>query len=188
MSEKKVKCELCGRYFRSLLGHLTGFHKTTPTEYQNRFPNALLECKELSRHRSKRASEINTGRSLPIESRKKTSKTLISKNNKPNDKYRSWRRRHFNNKEEALKRDNYTCQNPDCRGISNYLEVHHIDFDSYNDDLNNLTTLCRSCHARKHEIKPTDDAWLKGLEKRRIHSEETKRKISESLKRKNKSK
>ena len=52
-------------------------------------------------------------------------------------------------KQLILERDNYTCQCPDCR-IENpkTLDVHHIDYDKQNNNPENLTTLCHSCHAK----------------------------------------
>lgn len=58
------------------------------------------------------------------------------------------------NRKAALERDNYTCQH--C-GSKNDLQVHHIDGngttapkESRNNALDNLLTLCRSCHTRIH--------------------------------------
>lgn len=59
---------------------------------------------------------------------------------------------------KARKRDNHTCQ--DC-GVTEQswgykLDVHHIvDYDDFEDkkeanDLNNLVTLCRTCHVKRH--------------------------------------
>lgn len=57
----------------------------------------------------------------------------------------------------ALARDNYSCTR--CGSQLN-LVVHHIDKsrrlgkDRVNDDLKNLTTLCRHCHQAAHEHDP----------------------------------
>lgn len=37
----------------------------------------------------------------------------------------------------------------DC-GTSVPLEVHHIDGNPFNNELNNLVALCHSCHTRRH--------------------------------------
>lgn len=37
----------------------------------------------------------------------------------------------------------------DC-GADGPLEVHHVDGDPFNNDLENLTPLCHSCHRRRH--------------------------------------
>lgn len=50
-------------------------------------------------------------------------------------------------RKKTKKRDNYTCQI--CK-THNDLVVHHIDNDKHNNTLDNLTTLCRSCHTIKH--------------------------------------
>lgn len=59
------------------------------------------------------------------------------------------------NRDMARERDDYTCQ--DC-GITDeeyhndiQLDVHHIDRDPHNHDLDNLVTLCRSCHMQRHK-------------------------------------
>ena len=61
-------------------------------------------------------------------------------------------------KSQVLDRDNFECQK--C-GLNNEqhiviygcgLCVHHIDKDKTNNVLNNLLTLCRSCHAKVHRL------------------------------------
>lgn len=55
-------------------------------------------------------------------------------------------------RQKALERDGYTCQN--CGGTNGKIDVHHIIpyryFDDYIEanDLDNLITLCHSCHMR----------------------------------------
>ena len=44
---------------------------------------------------------------------------------------------------KILERDNYTCKS--C-GRTKKLEVHHIDGNNKNNDLNNMITLCMACH------------------------------------------
>ena len=47
-----------------------------------------------------------------------------------------------------LERDNYTCQDPNCDGNHKKLHTHHIDYDKKNNNLENLITLCSSCHTK----------------------------------------
>jgi hypothetical protein len=52
--------------------------------------------------------------------------------------------------EQVRNRDNYTCQEcgvPEVECITK-LHVHHIDFNKHNIDLDNLISLCHSCHAK----------------------------------------
>ena len=51
-------------------------------------------------------------------------------------------------KQSILKRDNYKCQNLKCLKKSNKLHIHHIDYDKKNNNLDNLITLCNSCHSK----------------------------------------
>lgn len=53
----------------------------------------------------------------------------------------------FDIRELALERDNFRCVN--C-GAKRILCVHHIDKNKLNNDVENLITLCRSCHMKLH--------------------------------------
>ena len=56
-------------------------------------------------------------------------------------------------KQQVLERDEYKCQNPNCEYLSEGLDVHHIDYDKQNNSLDNLTTLCDSCHIKTNGKK-----------------------------------
>ena len=56
-------------------------------------------------------------------------------------------------KQQVLERDNYTCQCPDCKHETNLLDIHHIDYNKKNNNLENLITLCDSCHAKTNGKK-----------------------------------
>jgi 5-methylcytosine-specific restriction endonuclease McrA len=63
-----------------------------------------------------------------------------------------WR---FNNllKDIVKKRDNYICQDCGrCRNQVKYLIVHHKDFNKMNSNLDNLITLCPSCHGKYNKL------------------------------------
>ena len=47
---------------------------------------------------------------------------------------------------QILERDNYTCQCPTCEHKSDFLHIHHIDYDKKNNNFENLVTLCLYCH------------------------------------------
>lgn len=53
-------------------------------------------------------------------------------------------------KEEIRKRDNYTCQFPDCGLVQNgrAFPVHHIDYKRKHNDKFNLITLCNPHHSK----------------------------------------
>jgi len=51
-------------------------------------------------------------------------------------------------KQSILERDNYECRDPNCLGNSEILHIHHIDYDKKNNNSENLTTLCNSCHSK----------------------------------------
>lgn len=57
------------------------------------------------------------------------------------------------NKKQILQRDNFTCQ---MCGSEHQLIVHHLDesgcLETPNNELDNLITLCRSCHAKLHSL------------------------------------
>ena len=58
----------------------------------------------------------------------------------------------YNTKAYVLHRDNYQCQNKECKEKTNKLEVHHTVFRSKGgtDSPGNLITLCADCHAALH--------------------------------------
>lgn len=58
-------------------------------------------------------------------------------------------------REIVVKRDNYKC----CRcDAESSLIVHHVDRNKKNNKLNNLITLCKSCHINEHhEIRRNAD-------------------------------
>ena len=59
-------------------------------------------------------------------------------------------------KEKIRKRDNYQCQNLDCNVteeehlivFGRVLDVHHIDYNKTNINIENLISLCQSCHMK----------------------------------------
>lgn len=71
-----------------------------------------------------------------------------------------------NNHEAVLNRDNYTCQC--CKTKKGTLHVHHIIYRSNggSDKMENLITLCESCHKKLHDgLLKEFEAKLKGLKK-----------------------
>lgn len=57
-----------------------------------------------------------------------------------------------------LERDSWRCTK--C-GRPGRLEVHHADHDPSNNDVGNLTALCRTCHIAEHarKLTPQEQAW-----------------------------
>jgi len=53
-------------------------------------------------------------------------------------------------KEQVRFRDKYTCQLCGCSQLENrkQLDIHHKDYDKKNNKLNNLISLCHSCHSK----------------------------------------
>ena len=56
-------------------------------------------------------------------------------------------------KQQILERDNFVCQNPFCLGECNKLQIHHIDYNKKNNNSENLTALCISCHMKTNGKK-----------------------------------
>lgn len=61
-------------------------------------------------------------------------------------------------KSKIFKRDNYTCKI--CGKYGRVLHCHHIDYDKWNNALDNFATLCNSCHAKTNRNRKF---WSKKL-------------------------
>jgi 5-methylcytosine-specific restriction endonuclease McrA len=55
-------------------------------------------------------------------------------------------------------RDAYKCTS--CKAENNLL-IHHIDHNPQNNEVDNLVTLCRSCHTRLHIIKYNCELYVR---------------------------
>jgi len=69
-------------------------------------------------------------------------------------RFKEWR-------EQVFKRDNYTCQNPNCKFCKGILHTHHIvpvaeciqlDYINLIFDVNNGLTLCKQCHSKEPKV------------------------------------
>ena len=66
-------------------------------------------------------------------------------------------------RETIRKRDNYVCQlcgihQDELKGFNRKLDIHHIDYDKDNLNLNNFISLCRNCHLKTNFNR---DYWIK---------------------------
>jgi len=78
-------------------------------------------------------------------------------------------------KNQVKRRDNYRCwlcgkKNKDCiskTGICYGLQVHHIDYNKANNNLNNLVALCNRCHTKTNFNRA---AWMEILKNDKFES------------------
>lgn len=162
-------CVECGTVF---FGYLSG---GKPRKY------CSIECSIKSRVRIDKVSNALRGKTIPIEHRKKLSKSHIGKQTgeqnsawkggihplrssiRESYRYAEWRTGVF-------ERDNFTCQN--CGNVGGKIEAHHIKLFSkllsefsINDYksameceplwvIENGITLCKKCHRNVHKRKP----------------------------------
>lgn len=126
-------CKVCG----------CEFVPNVMTPYQ-----IYCSSKCLSTAMNKRA--VDTGRKK--EYYQKTKGKYYSKKREIDNKYKDLIR-FSGNKEKVLERDEYKCV---CCGLGDQLIIHHKDHsgsnETPNNDIENLETLCRSCHAKHHEL------------------------------------
>lgn len=75
----------------------------------------------------------------------------------------TWQKRRL----QLLERDKWKCQNHDCTGESQQLEIHHIDYIpgqkiwEYPDDM--LLTLCSKCHSKEQERDPAERMLINSM-------------------------
>ncbi len=57
--------------------------------------------------------------------------------------------------ERVFERDERSCVNPYCEGVSHDYEIHHVVYRSHggDDSEHNLVTLCQACHRQVHDGK-----------------------------------
>jgi len=72
-------------------------------------------------------------------------------------------------KEDLKARDSHQCQNPDCRGTSGRICLHHIDYNKKNCDPFNIITLCNSCNSRANFNRNYWRKFYKGIIKRKLY-------------------
>ena len=73
----------------------------------------------------------------------------------------AWKDKQY--KADIKKRDNFTCQNPDCWGTTDKLAIHHIDYDKKNCHPSNLITVCISCNSRANTNRSWHTDWYSTL-------------------------
>jgi len=69
-------------------------------------------------------------------------------------------------KEHILERDNYTCQNPQCLGVTKRILVHHINYNKKDCDPWNLLILCFSCNSIANYYREWWEAFYKEIIRR----------------------
>ena len=73
-------------------------------------------------------------------------------------------------REEIRKRDNYTCQIPECGLVQNgrKFSVHHIDYDKKNNGNLNLITLCLPCHMKTNYNREYWQNYFQNLQEAKV--------------------
>lgn len=84
---------------------------------------------------------------------------------------------YLNIREKVRQRDGNLCMLCGQTSIYRHLDVHHIDYDIKNNSLDNLLSLCKTCHGKMHGTLEQRAAWkekllnlLKSSEKKALSS------------------
>lgn len=136
----------------------TGKHRSEETKRKlseaiKKNPNRYWLGKTHSEETKRKISRVQLGKKLSSDQKLKIS-LAISGNKHYNwqggiscEPYcDAWTDKEY--KEDIKNRDNYQCQNHNCRKNSQILTIHHIDYNKKNCHPNNLITLCNSCNCR----------------------------------------
>jgi len=117
------------------------------------------EIKARRREYSRRWRERNPERYLEVlaDWRARNQDKVKSYNARPDVKERNRRRwlnkKYGDNGFVVLERDNYSCQRCDSK---KQIQIHHIDWNKENNELDNLILLCNSCHQKLHTFVPKE--------------------------------
>lgn len=101
-----------------------------------------LVCKKIF-HRSRYAIEHGEGKYCSRECKYKGTSGLGIYGGVHRTSLSSWRKTRL----QRLEIDKHKCT---VCGSNKLLHVHHIDGNTHNDHIDNLVTICNSCHVRKH--------------------------------------
>ena len=151
------KCLRCNKEF--VITHTGGAKKVFCSKLCRRLEYVEKNRKQIKERRQKHyIANRDKERRMCADWYKKNKESEIAKNKE----YRKMNRELFNwyhdkdrfggIREKILQRDNFQCQ---ICGNEEKLCVHHIDGTNYlksntNNDLENLITLCKSCHSKLH--------------------------------------
>lgn len=159
--DDKIPCLECDKKFRSITNTHLAKHGLTELSYREKHGASVpLRCASYLEQLRQRPSYVRTD-----EWRKNASE---AKKGKKNPRYRNgnpYKNKGYGNRWqyywriEALRRDNFECQNCGLDQDGHYqkygssLHVHHIDREDdvryKNHSLENLKTLCKSCHVKE---------------------------------------
>jgi len=151
------RCKSCENLRRYSLGIMNAVGKNN-SNYKDNRTNIKHYCKSCKKEISLHSSIYGNGKCQHCEMTQRPK--LLGKNHpgwqggKSFEPYTT----EFNNelKEQIRKRDNYTCQNPECNMteeehlivLGRILTIHHIDYNKENCSEDNLITVCMSCNNR----------------------------------------
>jgi len=71
-------------------------------------------------------------------------------------------------RKDIKERDNYTCQNFDCKGNSKRLCIHHIDYNKKNCKPDNLITVCVNCNSKANRNREYWEIFYKNIIRKTI--------------------
>ena len=66
-------------------------------------------------------------------------------------------------------------------GETENIEVHHIDTNRWNNDIDNLAPLCHDCHSKVHSSDPDMKHWREQFDSRLPRGEVTEEEIGNSF-------
>jgi 5-methylcytosine-specific restriction endonuclease McrA len=66
-------------------------------------------------------------------------------------------------------------------GVTEDIEVHHIDTNRWNNELDNLVPLCHDCHSKVHSSHPEMEHWRELFDPRPPRGEVTEEEIGKNM-------
>ena len=146
----KTNCNYCNKEIDKKPSHIKKYKNLfCNRECRDNFKNTKVQvkCKNCEKDLLRRPSEINKSHSGDFFCNKSCFATYSNKG-----KRRNWKGGLYSYRPRALKTYGEKCNRCGYNEYSKVLEVHHVNHNRNNNEVENLEVLCPTCHSVEHQV------------------------------------